>query len=309
MRYDIIPDIHGQADKLKFALDQLGYRQRGATWKHSDPSRMCVFLGDFIDRGPSNKEVISIVRDMMEAGRAVAVMGNHELNAIHFHTRDPENGKYLRARSDKNTKQHQSFLKEFPIGEVNTHSALEWMKTLPLYLELDGFRAVHACWSDGKIASLNACTQNGVLSEEQFIEAGRKDSELFPLVDITTKGPEIDLPEGYAFTDKNGAVRTKVRAKWWAKGNKNWGDIAISVPDLEALPKSEVPVGTPIEFYCEAATPVFFGHYWLDGDPTRQAHNALCLDYSAGTTGPLATYLFESGEENLQLSRIKLFSR
>ncbi|WP_439156001.1 metallophosphoesterase [Yoonia sp.] len=84
--YDIIPDIHGQAAKLKGALTELGYRMRNGAWRHSDPNRRVVLLGDFIDRGPKNGEVICIVRSMLDAGTTSAVMGNHELNAIHFHT-------------------------------------------------------------------------------------------------------------------------------------------------------------------------------------------------------------------------------
>ena len=62
--YDIIPDIHGQAGKLKSALTSLGYEQKNGAWRHTDPKRTCVFLGDFIDRGPDNEAVIDIVRCM-----------------------------------------------------------------------------------------------------------------------------------------------------------------------------------------------------------------------------------------------------
>ena len=43
---------------------------------------MVIFLGDFIDRGPHQREVIEIDRQMIEAGTAQSVMGNHEFNAI-----------------------------------------------------------------------------------------------------------------------------------------------------------------------------------------------------------------------------------
>jgi hypothetical protein len=66
--YDVIPDIHGQAQKLIGALGELGYRERNGAWRHSDPSRHAVFLGDFIDRGPENGKVIRIVRSMVDAG-------------------------------------------------------------------------------------------------------------------------------------------------------------------------------------------------------------------------------------------------
>ena len=57
--YDVIPDIHGQAEKLKPALRNLGYSERKGAWRHSDPKRHVVFLGDFIDRGPDNRECLT----------------------------------------------------------------------------------------------------------------------------------------------------------------------------------------------------------------------------------------------------------
>lgn len=149
----------------------------------------------------------------------------------------------------------------------------------------------------------------GRSSVEQFVFAGREDSELFKLVDTTAKGPEIDLPDEYSFQDKNGAVRSKVRAKWWRENAKSWRDVAISVPDISMLPDGDIPEGTSLELYAKEAVPVFFGHYWLDGDVALQAPNALCLDYSAGTTGPLATYVFEKGDLTIRQSDVKLHSK
>ena len=48
--WDIIPDIHGQADKLEGLLKLLGYREVKEVWRHSDSERSAIFLGDFIDR-------------------------------------------------------------------------------------------------------------------------------------------------------------------------------------------------------------------------------------------------------------------
>ena len=74
--HDIIPDIHGQYDKLVAALTGLGYRHIAGAWRHSNPARTCAFLGDFIDRGPRNADVIHVVRHMLDAGTAIALMGN-----------------------------------------------------------------------------------------------------------------------------------------------------------------------------------------------------------------------------------------
>src|ERR1700716_1625633 len=84
--YDLIGDIHGHADEMVQLLEALGYRKRGTTYAH--PERKVIFLGDFIDRGPKIREVLEIVRPMIEEGKALAVMGNHELNALAYHTED-----------------------------------------------------------------------------------------------------------------------------------------------------------------------------------------------------------------------------
>lgn len=146
---DIIPDIHGQAEKLRLALKNLGWRRNGTTWKHPEPDRQIVFLGDFIDRGPENAAVIRIVRELMDAGRAQAIMP--DLNVI----------------------------------------------------------------------------------------------------------PDAELPDN--------------------------------------LLKATYPVGDK---------PVFFGHYWMSGEPELQSVNALCLDYSAGTVGPLVTYRHIAGSQELSLEQI-----
>ena len=36
MSYDIIGDIHGQADKLDALLETLGYQPRNGTWRHAE---------------------------------------------------------------------------------------------------------------------------------------------------------------------------------------------------------------------------------------------------------------------------------
>lgn len=300
--FDVIPDIHGQSEKLKGALRNLGYRERNGAWRHSDPTRHVVFLGDFIDRGPDNREVIRIVRSMLDAGTASAVMGNHELNAIHFHTVG-EDGP-LRERDEKNIAQHASFLREFPAGSAEARHVIEWMETLPLFLEFGGYRAVHACWSEADIDTLRTLTKDGALSREQLIRASDEDDPIFDLVETALKGPELELEEGYFFIDKGGHQRRHIRRKWWDGQADSWRDIAMSVPDLELLPDTKLPSHIRQSAYPIDAPPVFFGHYWMEGIPVQQAPNALCLDYSAGKDGPLVTYCAEPGQTELNLDNL-----
>lgn len=303
---DIIPDIHGQAGKLQGALAALGWRRSGTGWSHPDTHRDVLFLGDFIDRGPENGSVIGIVRSMIDSGRARAIMGNHELNAVHFHTRHPQTGEPLRAHSPKNLHQHQSFLKEFAPGARATQEVTDWMRTLPVFLEDEEFRAVHACWRSSSIERLKGLTSDGVLSAEQLVRTADQADVLFDLVEEVTKGPEHQLPCGHSFTDKDGVKRRHVRLQWWNADARTWRDIAMSVPVLAELPEDPLPDTVSSQTYPGDERPVFFGHYWLSGEPVLQRANALCLDYSAGTDGPLVTYELQAGGAPLSTANIRV---
>lgn len=287
------------------AYRELGWQRTGSGWRNSDPDRVIIFLGDFIDRGPENAAVLRLVRSLIDAGKAQAVMGNHELNALHYHTPCPGQGReYLRPHTEKNAHQHASFLKEFPLAATETKEVLNWMRHLPLYLELDSFRAVHACWEENVIEHLKAQTDDGILTEQQLLRSADKNDPLFHLVEVTTKGPEVRLPIGYSFQDKDGNDREYVRIKWWQKNASSWADLAMSVPDPTELPINALPASVCKKTYPQNAKPVFFGHYWLTGKPALQASNALCLDYSAGKDGPLLAYRLETTDPELSTENI-----
>ena len=292
--WDIIPDIHGQAEKLERLLADLAYRRSGIGWTHPE-GRRAVFLGDFIDRGPENGRVIRIVREMQEADRAVAVMGNHELNAVHFHAQAFGASHPLRPHSDKNFRQHGAFLAEFPLGADATHDVVAWMADLPLWLDLGPFRAVHACWDDAAIEKV----PDGTLTLDDILHAADVKGALHAPVETLTKGPEVDLPPGWAIHDKEGTRRDRIRLAWWNAAPEGWRDAAISVPEDQALPDGPAPDGDGVPRYGADQKPVFFGHYWLRGTPEMQAANALCMDYSAGSDGPLLAYRFAEGALDL----------
>ena len=143
MSYDIIGDIHGHSQSLESILVKLGYKNQSGIYRH--PSRKVIFLGDFIDRGDYQREVIDIVRAMTNAGSALAVMGNHEFNAIAYYTDEHEGGGYLRPHSEKNTGQHQAFLDAYKGALAAYDDAISWFKTLPLWLDLGDLKVIHAC--------------------------------------------------------------------------------------------------------------------------------------------------------------------
>ena len=111
---DIIGDIHGHADHLHQLLNKMGYREINGFYAQTGHN--VLFLGDFIDRGPEQKEVLRIVRSMCANSSAMAVMGNHEFNAIGWMTKN-QSGDYLRSHNDTHRDQHQAFLDQ--VGEAN----------------------------------------------------------------------------------------------------------------------------------------------------------------------------------------------
>src|SRR5450631_1994192 len=124
--YDLIGDIHGHADELVRLLDLLSYQKCQGVYRH--PERKVIFLGDFIDRGPKIRQVLETVRPMIEEGTALAVMGNHELNALAYHTEDTQkSGQYLRPHIPKNEKQHRATLEQLKPDEL--WSYLDWFRT------------------------------------------------------------------------------------------------------------------------------------------------------------------------------------
>jgi predicted MPP superfamily phosphohydrolase len=108
--YDILGDIHGYADALKLLLHKLGYENDKGYYTH--PNRKAIFVGDYIDRGPKIKERLEIVRAMIYHEAAIALMGNHEFNAILYNTKG-KNGNYLREHSEKNLLQHAKTILQF----------------------------------------------------------------------------------------------------------------------------------------------------------------------------------------------------
>ena len=53
-----------------------------------------------------------------------------------------------------------------------------------------------------------------------------------------------------------------------------------------------------VEEIDEFQKPVFFGHYWLKGEPNLYRDNICCLDYSVAKNGFLCSYRF-NGEDKL----------
>ncbi|MEZ5083052.1 MAG: metallophosphoesterase [Bacteroidales bacterium] len=147
----VIPDIHGCAKTLRTLIEDL-IKPSKHDWLY--------FLGDYIDRGPSSKEVIDYLIFLQnEDYNLRLLMGNHEDYLVKSYEEELQL-KTVFGFKQKNKKKKEwlfhggkqtmeSFkitdLKQFPVEYI------EWMRNLEYYVELDKFILVHAGFnfSDG----------------------------------------------------------------------------------------------------------------------------------------------------------------
>ena len=295
--YDLIGDIHGHADALEHLLGRLGYQKKGSSYRH--PSRKVIFVGDFVDRGPRIQRVLEIARSMVESGCALAVLGNHELNALAYHSPDPEiPNSFLRPHIEKNDKQHAATLDQ--LSKADLTSYLSWFRTLPFWLDLGSLRIVHACWDEPYMAEIRAARDPSRPIETPLLrDAYRKGTSLFEAFEAILKGKEMQLPPGHRYRDKDGHERNTVRVKWYEdpKGH-TVRTYALQTEPIDCgveLPEAVLSNARP---YPREAPPVFIGHYWLSApSPTRLANNVACLDYSVAKGGYLCAYRWDGEKE------------
>ncbi|WP_311969831.1 metallophosphoesterase [Pseudomonas baltica] len=297
---DLIGDIHGYAERLEALLRKLGYHKRGSAWRHAE--RQAVFLGDYVDRGPQQLHTVNIVRAMVDDGSAQAIMGNHEYNAVGFATLDAERpGDYLRPRSEKNSHQHQAFIREVTLESRQHKELIAWFKTLPVYLDTGEIRAVHACWHQGYLDALAPyLNADHSIKDSAWPILHDSDSLAHRAVETVLKGTEVQLPDGVFYTDKDGVQRDTTRTRWWDRAAQTYAGAAIVDEQLRSL-LPQLPLPQTLLYNYDELRPVFIGHYWASGTPRIHTPHIAVLDYSIGKgtpDGKLCAYRW-SGEATL----------
>ena len=122
--------------------------------------------------------------------------------------------------------------------------------------------------------------------------ACKKRGFLFAPVEVILKGKEGKLPAGASFQDKDGHVRTEIRARWYlSPSGHTYRTYALQSDEIACdlgLEDAVVASATP---YPATAKPVFVGHYWLSAQrPELLADNVACLDFSVAKGGFLCAY-------------------
>lgn len=311
-RYDIFGDIHGHATELEKLLTKLGYEFIDGHYQHPTPSRKAIFVGDLIDRGLEIRRTLEIVKGMVDAGSALAVMGNHEFNAIAYNTQTPSGDGFLRSHNKNHDEQYENTLKELGEGP-KIKPWIDWFRTLPFFLDLGELRIVHACWDEWAINFMSeARRRHGGVTTEFMVEAldkshpGEKNLNLAH--EWVLKGKELKISNNGYFKDIKEHKRHNVRACWFENPEgetyrdyifppaSDFSFLDDVVPE-DYLEAAEMNRKTG-KFYSGQSCPVFFGHYWLKlkGTPEIQAPNVICVDYSIAKEGHLCAYQWQQGQ-------------
>jgi Calcineurin-like phosphoesterase len=135
---DIVGDVHGEIDALRHLLEQLGYSQHG---EHAQGRRL-VFVGDLCDRGPDSPAVLQLVMALVQRGFAQCLLGNHEINLLREAPKSG-NGWFFARNHDE---AHGFFAHSRAIDPQQRAAVLQFLAGLPLLLQRDDLRIVHAAW-------------------------------------------------------------------------------------------------------------------------------------------------------------------
>ena len=77
----VIGDLHGDVHCARYWVEKTGLIRNG---KWLDPSSSLVFLGDYIDKGPTSKQTVEFVKSLTEQypEHVTALLGNHEVELL-----------------------------------------------------------------------------------------------------------------------------------------------------------------------------------------------------------------------------------
>ncbi|RRJ84628.1 metallophosphoesterase [Aestuariirhabdus litorea] len=301
--FDLVGDIHGCALTLRLLLQKLGYCESGGAYRH--PTRHAIFVGDVIDRGPRIREALRLVKAMVDAGEGTLIMGNHEYNALCYctpaATSTPQTPVFLREHSPRHLRLIGDTLEQYRDYPGEWEEMLQWFLTLPLFLELEAFRVVHACWDPELIAQYLQQYGCNHLDEQRLRESVDKTTLPGRLMDRLTRGLDIRLPDGLSVTSRDGFVRHFFRAHFWSQDPQTYNDVVFQpdpLPEAIAHRRMNDDEKARLFHYAEEQKPLFIGHYWRCGQPRTLTANIACLDYSAVKYGKLVAYRMD-GEARL----------
>lgn len=138
----VIGDVHGEYGMLTKLLE-----------KWDKETQTLLFIGDLADRGPDSKACFELVYELVTAGDAICLTGNHEQILLRFLNQpDAHYGNYLinGGASTISTLLPGSIQNQYQPSEIaekikdHYPDIIAFISSLPLYFEWQHFLFVHA---------------------------------------------------------------------------------------------------------------------------------------------------------------------
>ena len=277
--YDVVGDLHGHAGQLHRLLAKLGYLKdsSGESYLHPE-GRQVIFLGDFINRGPEVDEVLRLAQAMHQSGSALAVLGNHEF------------GVFTRMASGRADCPPECL------------PYVDWLRTLPLALEVGGLRVIHAAWHRKSLEVVGGRN----CEDEEFVRlAGTKGTPEHKATKILLRGVKVPLPTDKVYRDRFEIPRDRGRIRWWLDP-EGVSYAGLIFPACEGLPDDYGPKSSDlkgVEPYPVEEPPVFLGHYCLPPAEPKVMDNVACVDGCVTCDKVLWAYRYD-GERTLSAARL-----
>lgn len=303
---DIVGDIHGELGALQALLRHLGYDEQG---KHPD-HRTLVFVGDFVDRGPDSPGVVDLVQRLVESGHACAIAGNHEINLLRH---DPKDGAgwYFEQRLDSDLSKYTQFARATNMLQRVRIEA--FLNSLPLGLEREDLRIVHAAWHAPDVAKARSMALGTARAEYDHWEQVASDKA--QALHIAEKMADEKRIWPHSLEDGE-RCPPFLQAHCDNELNKALvNPLKVLTTGLERQTASPFFAGNKWRFVERMAwwndyqedTPVVVGHYWRSTLPAQTTHeglfrnvsplawhgarsNVFCVDYSVGARAQARTF-------------------
>lgn len=218
-RIDIVGDVHGEIEALRDLLGHLGYADDG---RHPEGRRL-VFLGDLTDRGPDSPAVVDVVQRYVEAGHAQCVLGNHDLNIL---LKDLKHDNHWFNGEEWSLDGSDEPTPAVLADDAIRQTVREFFKTLPLVLEREDVRVVHACWDDSMVDLVRQSSDVLAVYQQHKdqieadhltrpkldkIDRGLEHQNCNP-VKVLTSGKERRVKKPF---EASGKMRYEERVRWW----------------------------------------------------------------------------------------------
>ena len=283
---DVIGDVHGEIEALTALLGYLGYDAEGG----HPAGRQPVFVGDLCDRGPDSPAVLDLVMARVLAGRAQCVLGNHELNVMlgepkhgngWFFDRNHElaNGEFLHSRAA--TPERRAAWSTF-------------LCALPVALEREDLRVVHACWDDAALTALRAPLADGVAYREVHAEFDGRARRMLRDSGIAARAAREVQTHRHDFKRREASLPMLPACAEEATLRQNANPLKVIVSGLEAPSERPLWAGGRWRMTSRArwwnayrdGAAVIMGHYWRRDARASPADVTGDWDYPLGDVGP-----------------------